>query len=217
ERNRPVMMPPGRGGRQWFVSALSRITRPLCPPRGEDIATRRKTVATWPEWTDPPILPTRRVGDDRDDLYTAAGETIELVVQLADEHGVGLEGVSLRITAWPYRKNYDVTATLEVPGGRSFVTIARVDAWPPDPHMNTRARRQPGCGHLPIEIDGHHAHRFDDNSRLGREAFGAQNLPLAAPINGRLESFRDFLRVVTDEFKVDGLDQLDPQDWTVML
>ena len=139
------------------------------------------------------------------------------MVPLADKHGIGLEGVNIRITAWPYRKNYDVTATLEVPGGRSFVAIARVDAWPPDPHMNVRARGHPGCRHLPNEVIGHHVHRFEDNARLGREAFGAGNLPLAAPVNGRLESFRDFLQILSDEFRIDGLDQLSPPDWTVMI
>jgi len=83
--------------------------------------------------------------------------------------------------------------------------------------MNTRARGHPGCGHIPLEIDGHHVHRFEDNAKLGREAFGAGNLPLAVPVNGRLESFRDFMRVVGEEFKIDGLDQLDPPDWTVLI
>jgi hypothetical protein len=183
----------------------------VVPTSWRDIANCRKTIATWADWSDPPVLPSRHVGDDRD-VHTVAGETIELKVQLADENGVGLEGVQLRITAWPYRRNRDLTATLEVPGGRSFVT-----AWPPDPHMNLRARAHPGCGHLPREISGHHVHRFDDNVRLGRDAFGPGNLPLAAPVNGRLESFRDFIRVLSDEFKIDGLDQLNPPDWTVMI
>lgn len=97
------------------------------------------------------------------------------------------------------------------------MTIARVDAWPPDPHTNYRARRQPGCGHIPLEINGHHIHRFEDNAKLGREAFGAGNLPLAVPVNDRLQSFRDFLRVVGNEFNIDGLEKLDSPDWTVML
>lgn len=140
-----------------------------------------------------------------------------MVIPLADEHGIGLEGVNLRLTAWPYRPQQDVTATLEVPGGRNFVVIGRIDAWPPDPHMNARARGHPACGHLPLKIDGSHVHRFADNAALGREAFGAANLPLAAPVNGRLQSFRDFLRICGEEFNIDGLDQLDPPDWTVMI
>jgi hypothetical protein len=33
-------------------------------------------------------------------------------IPLADEHGVGLEGVRLHLTAWPYRKLEDLTAVL---------------------------------------------------------------------------------------------------------
>jgi hypothetical protein len=86
--------------------------------------------------------------------------------------------------------------------------------------MNARARGHPGCSHIPRQIVGHHIHRFEDNAKLGREAFGAGrdgNLPLAVPVNGRLESFRDFLRLVGQEFNIEGLDRLDPPDWTVMI
>src|SRR5665213_8778 len=135
----------------------------VAPSHWRDIAKQRKSIAVWPDWSDPPVLPARRVGDDRDDVHTVAGEGIELLVPLADEHGVGLEGVNLRLTAWPYRREYDITGTLEVPGGRSSIAIARVDGWPADPHLNLRARGHPGCGHIPLEINGHHVHRFDDN------------------------------------------------------
>jgi hypothetical protein len=149
------------------------------PASWRTIAEQRKTVGmVWSEWSDPPVLPSRRVGDDKDDLRTVAGETIELLVPLADAAGVGLEGVNLRVTAWPFRKQYDVTATLEVPGGRNFVAIGRVDGWPPDPHMNVQARGHPGCRHLPLEISGHHVHRFHDNAKLGRDAFGRGTYPL---------------------------------------
>ncbi len=189
----------------------------VVPSQWGIIAKQKKTVAIWPEWSAPPELPSRHVGDDKDDLRTASAETIQMIVPLADEVGVGLEGVSLRITAWPFRRLYDITATLEVPGGRNFVAIARLDGWPPDPHMNARARNHPAFGHLPRVLDGHHVHRFEDNAKLGREAFGPQNLPLAAPVTTRLESYRDFLRVLSEEFKIDGLDQLAPPDWTVMI
>jgi hypothetical protein len=181
----------------------------VVPSSWRDIAAQRKTVEVWPQWTDPPALPSRKIGDARDDLRTVAGETIELLVPLSDENGVGLEGVNLRITAWPYRPHHDITATLEISGGRSYVTIARVDGWPADPHMKTRARGHPGCGHIPREIEGHHVHRFQDNAKLGREAFGAGrdgNLPLAVPVNGSLKSFRDYLRVVGEEFNIEGLE-----------
>lgn len=189
----------------------------VVPSEWREIAIQKKVVAVWPQWTDPPVLPARRVGEDRNDVHTVAAETIELSVLLANEDGIGLEGVNLRIIAWPYKKHHDVTAILEVPGGRSSVAIARLDAWPPDPHMNTRARARPGFRHIPREVIGHHVHRFADNAKLGRDAFGPGNLPLAVPVEGRLESFRDFLRIVGEEFNIEGLDQLDPPDWTVMI
>jgi hypothetical protein len=130
---------------------------------------------------------------------------------LARRSGAGLEGVRLRLTAWPFRKEYDVTATLEVEGGRSFVTIGRVDAWPSDPHINSIARKHSALRHLPAQIDGHHVHRFGDNALLGRGAFAPMsNLPVAAPIEDRLQSFRDFLRIVGREFRIDGLSEFTP-------
>jgi hypothetical protein len=66
--------------------------------------------------------------------------------------------------------------------------------------MNVRARNYPGLRHLPPEVGQHHVHRFDDNAKLGIDGFGVENLPLAAPITDRLESFRDFLRVLSVEF-----------------
>jgi hypothetical protein len=71
--------------------------------------------------------------------------------------------------------------------------------------------------HLPPEVGQHHVHRFDDNAKLGRDAFGSANLPLAAQITDRLESYRDFLRVVGTEFNIEGLDQLQPPDWSDLL
>ena len=188
------------------------------PDAWRKIAEQPKTIATWPEWSEVEPLPTgRNVTTSRNELHTAAAETIEMIVLLADADGVGLQGVRLRLTAWPYRRMHDVTAVLEAPGGRVTVAIARLDAWPPDPHMNVRARNHPGLGHLPAGIDGHHIHRFEDNAKLGMDAFGAGNLPLAAQVTSRLESFRDFLRILSDEFKIDGVDQLDPPNWTVMI
>jgi hypothetical protein len=188
--------------------------RPV-PERWQQIARAKKTIQTWPEWSAPPQPPAKRTS--RDDLNTAAAEPIELTVPLADEHGVGLEGVRLVIIAWPYRKLEDITAVLQVTGGRSFTVVARLDAWAPDPHLNVRARNYPGLGHLPPEVGQHHVHRFKDNAKLGLDAFGAENLPLAAQVTDRLESYRDFLRVVGAEFNIEGLDQLEPPDWSGLI
>jgi hypothetical protein len=137
-----------------------------------------------------------------------------MVIPLAQKGGAGLEAVRLRLTVWPFRKEYDVTATLEVEGGRSFVTIARVDGWPPDPHVNGAAKRHPALRHFPAIVEGHHVHRFLDNARLGRAAFAPMsNLPVAAPLGDALQSFRDFARTVEREFRIDGLSGLPPPDW----
>jgi hypothetical protein len=169
----------------------------------------------WPTWSqvDPPTRGPSRRGD----IHTTAAEDIRLVVPLGEAGGPGLEGVRLRLTAWPYKRCRDLTATLEAPGGRSFVAIARLDAWPPDPHLNTQRRRHPALRHLPAEIETHHVHRFEDNARLGLRAF-QENLPIAAPIEGTIESFRDFVRIVGEEFNVEDTDGIEPpESWRDLL
>jgi hypothetical protein len=185
------------------------------PPQWRMIAEMPKELLEWPRWPEvepPPTGP--RVITRRDRLHTAAGETVSMVIALGQQGGAGLEAVRLRLIAWPFRKEYDVTATLEVEGGRSFLTIARVDGWPPDPHVNGLARRHAALRHLPAIVEGHHVHRFLDNARLGREAFAPMgNLPVAAPLDDDLQSFRDFARIVEREFRIDGLSKLTPPDW----
>ena len=85
--------------------------------------------------------------------------------------------------------------------------------------MNVRARKHSGLKHLPAVIEGHHVHRFAENARLGLAAFApTANLPAAAPIRGTLQSFRDFVRVVSSEFHIDGLDNFDaPESWRTLL
>lgn len=113
---------------------------------------------------------------------------------------------------------HEVTATLEVSGHRSrFVNIARLDAWPADPHLNVKIRRHHGLQHLPPMIDGSHVHRFEDNARLGITAFHPySNLPAATP-TPKLTSFRDFLRIVGEEFGIDGLPGIDPPNWQELI
>jgi hypothetical protein len=185
------------------------------PTAWQHVAEMPKEMLAWPSWPDLDPPPTgRRVVTRRDQLNTTAGETVSLVIPLAESGGAGLEAVRLRLTAWPFRKEYDVTATLEVEGGRSFVTIARIDGWPPDPHINVLARRHPALRHLPAIVEGHHVHRFVDNARLGLGSFAPLgNLPIAAPLDGSLQSFRDFARIVEREFRIDGLAKFTPPDW----
>jgi hypothetical protein len=196
--------------------AISEVILPLdVPAQWRHIAEMPKEMLEWPTWpeVDPPATGPRVI-TRRGQLHTTAGETVSLVIPLAERGGAGLEAVRLRLIVWPFRKEYDVTATLEVEGGRSFVTIARVDAWPPDPHINTVSRRHPALRRLPGMVEGHHIHRFLDNARLGRGAFAPMgNLPVAAPLEDDLRSFRDFGCIVEREFRIDGLSRLIPPNW----
>ncbi len=198
----------------------NRVGTNLVPVKWGQIAAATKTVMGWPVWPDPPpSLRTKKAASVRGELNTNAAELLQVVVLLGDEHGIGLEGVRLRMTAWAFRQLNEVTATLEVEGGRSLVAIARVDCWPADPHLNLRARKVAAL-RLPREINGHHVHRYEDNARIGLSAFGPGpdgNLPAAAPLLERLTSFRDFLRTVASEFRIEGLDKIDPPNWQVMV
>lgn len=195
----------------------------VIPDAWRHIVERKKAFIGWPSWPDVPELPSGpRARLRRDDLHTVSGEITEVLFQLADEAGTGLTGVRLRLKAWAYRRQKDVTATLEVIGSRSFVTVSRVDAWPSDPHRNSyKALGKSGLKHLESEVDGCHVHRFADNAKYGPEAFGPGpegNLPVAVAFPNNLQSFRDFLRSVGTEFNIDGLDEFpSPPTWQVML
>jgi hypothetical protein len=198
-------------------SKLAVVT--VIPSAWREIVQRKKTVLGWPQWPEVAALPTgKNVRTRRDDIHTVSAEITEVVFLLADKEGTGLEGVRLRLKAWAYRRHRDVTGTLEVVGGRSFVTISRIDAWPSDPHHNSfKALKRPGLKAFPVEITGCHVHRFDDNAKYGGQAFGAGpegNLPVARAFPNDLQSFRDFLRSVADEFNIEGLDEFpSPPSW----
>jgi hypothetical protein len=209
----------GCAGGSKLASKKSTAPPIAVPESWRHIAEAPKSILGWPSWSKVVPLPTgSRVKTRAGELHTAAAETTEALFQLADATGVGLEGVRLRLTAWAFRRMSDVTATLEVPGGRAFVTIARVDAWPSSGHMNLTARKHPALRHLPTEIQGCHVHRFADNARFGKAAFAPDgNLPVADEIPDGLQSFRDFLRTVSAEFRVDGIEQFNAPDWQVMI
>lgn len=178
-----------------------------------------KEPISWPTWPMPPSLPSgTAVRARQDQLRSQAAELVEVVFPLAQKAGPGLEGVRLRLKALAYQRERDVTATLEVQGGRSFVTIMRLDAWPSDPHANLRARAHPAMNHVPRIVDGHHLHPFEENARIGLEAFAPEaNLPVAVSI-GPIRSFRDCLRTVSEHFRIEGLIDLQaPESWRSLL
>lgn len=188
-------------------------------PEWQQIVRQRKTIFGWADW---PPVPTLRSGakvkTPKDDIHTQANDQTEALFQLADEHGVSLEGVRLRLSGWAFRRNNDMTATLEAIGGRNFIAISRVDAWPTAPHGNSlKTLKKSGFKDFPWQIPGCHVHRFDDNARYGPEAFGPGpegNLPVAAALPKDLQSFRDFLRCVAYEFNIEGLEEFpSPPGW----
>jgi hypothetical protein len=194
------------------------VKRPIIgkvPDEWAEKAAQQKTLMAWPDWPEvQPLATGPKVVTRRNELRTSAAETIQIVAPLGDSR----EGVRLRIVAWAFQQLREITATLEAEGNRSFVTIARLDGWPVDPHINPVRRNYPSLKQLPSQIAGHHVHRFADNARLGLEAFAPYaNLPVAVPTPDDLESFRDFLRTVAAEFHIDGAENLKPPDWRVML
>lgn len=189
------------------------------PKEWGDIVRQPKSIIGWPIWSDPePLSSGAKIPTRRTELRSQAAEITETLIPLSDVSGVGLEGVRLRLNAWAYRRMHEVTATLEVAGHRSrFVNVARVDAWPADPHYNLSTRHYPALRHYPPVVDGSHVHRFDDNVRLGISAFAPYgNLPVAFP-TAVLTSFRDFLRIVETEFGISGLSQIDPPNWQELI
>jgi hypothetical protein len=186
------------------------------PHAWQHIANVPKTMLQWPTWSEAPPPPARGPSP-RGDINTRAADSIRAIAPLGEVGGPGLEGVRLRLTAWPFRREYDLTATLEAPGGRAFVTIARLDAWPPEPHVNTQTRRHPVLRHQPGIIETHHVHRFKDNARLGMRAF-EENLPVADVLDDEIQSFRDFVRIVGEEFDIEGTGDIKPpESWRGLL
>lgn len=191
------------------------------PERWRDIASVDKEPLTWPDWSHvepPPPPPKGKSSAPRDEFRTSAAQRTQVVIPLAEVNGAGIESARLRITAWPRERNFDVTATLEIEGGRGFITIARVDAWPPDPHDNTRRDICRRLG-IPVTVEEHHVHRFDDNACIGREAFHPfGNLPIARPISEATLSFKKFMAIVETEFRISGIrDFPSPPNWGALL
>jgi hypothetical protein len=95
-----------------------------------------------------------------------------------------------------------------------YAPSGRVDVGRRRPSVNSAYRDhsgarnlQRGC-HLPFAMIG-----------PGRYAFEPQqNLPLAVPVEGELRSFRDFLRTVAHEFRIDGIKDIDPPgSWRLLI
>ena len=186
-----------------------RFPAPEVPQAWREVASVEKEPIGWPEWSTPEAPAVPKDGrTPRGELRSTAGARIEVVIPLAKVGGAGIEGARLRLLAHADRREWEVTATLEVEGGRSFVCIARVDAWPPDPHKTVHRELCRRLG-IPSEVESHHVHRFEDNALRGLEAF-RNGMPLARPIEGGNMSFRRFMEIVCAEFHVTGLEEFPP-------
>jgi hypothetical protein len=121
---------------------------------------------------------------------------LEAVVRLRSE-GVSLEGLRLRANASIDFYDRDITMQLELLRWSSKFHLTRADFRPFSMHQNNRRELK----HLPRRIEAcvTHIHRFEDNVRLGVDAFRSvkiDNLPAAAPVEPAPGSVRDFLSVV---------------------
>ena len=193
---------------------ISRATKSTdVPERWREIAQRQKAIVGWPDWPDvelPPPPPKGRPVEQFGMLRTQSGKPSSVVFSLETTDGVGIEGARLRITAWPFLKCDDVTATLEILTDRGWINIARLDAWPRNLHRNSReVARRSG---VPTEVVGCHVHRFAENASFGPEAF-TDNLPVARPLDGVTRSFREFLAIVEREFCVEIGEFPAPPGW----
>lgn len=143
-------------------------------------------------------------------MKSKAAEQIQLLVQLEDEHGVVLEGVRLRLTAWADQPMVDIVAIFEILSSERWMCASRVDFVPQAPHSNKHWRKL----RLPADVNGSHIHSFEDNAKLGRLAFTAsENLPAARPLGEEPNSLRDIFRVVGEAFKIEKLNALPMPEW----
>ncbi|CDZ25679.1 hypothetical protein [Neorhizobium galegae] len=168
-----------------------------------------KSVFDWPTWEFLQV-----VYDNRDkgipSLKSKSAQRIQLLVQLADKHDIALEGVRVRFCAWADRPMEDITVTFEVLHAERWTCISRIDFHPYGPHSN-RYWRKFG---LAADVNGSHIHSYDDNVRLGTDAFTALgNLPNASPLDEEPGSFREICQVVGRSFNIKECDNLPMPEW----
>lgn len=110
---------------------------------------------------------------------------------------VTIGGLRLRANSPLEFYDRDIIVQLELTKWASRFHLVRLDFRPFGAHQNARRELR----HLPrrIEPDVSHAHAFDENARLGLEAFRSikiDNLPAAVPIDPPPRSVRDSFLIV---------------------
>lgn len=155
----------------------------------------QKELAIYPDW--------KRRGRD---------EFVRLVSPL-DIDGVTEEGLRFTMSAHVYTPDRWVTfqieyASLRNPKGSPLV---RFEWRPRTPHNNK------GIG--PVEhrhklITATHAHPFDLNWAHSRGQVRKGSLPIAVPIEHKMETYKDALAFVEKYFRINGVKEILEPPWT---
>ncbi|MCC2610384.1 hypothetical protein [Neorhizobium petrolearium] len=154
------------------------------------------------------------VYDNRDaakpSLKSRSAQRMQLLVQLADNYDIALEGVRVRFYVWADRPMEDITVIFEVLHLERWTVITRIDFLPYGPHINKHWRK---FG-LPPDVNGSHIHSYKDNVKLGSEAFtAAGNLPNGVPLDDEPKSFREICRLVGQKLRIEGCENLPMPEW----
>lgn len=161
--------------------------------RWQSLHDSPKTIFGWPDWRD--LKKPKNDGS----LLSNIAQRASLQVSLADQDGLNLEDIQLRITIWKGRPNEDVTCTLEA-SDNNWTCISRMDFWSNSPHINPDWRTVPN---LPPKVGDTHYHRFKENKIIGTESFKPNgNLRAAINFDTEPRSFRDILRLIEDEWNI---------------
>lgn len=158
-----------------------------------------KQMFTWPiseDWVD--------VRAERE-LFS----TLQLNLGLADEDGVSIGGLSL-VLSFDGQGGQNGGAVLRY-CDRSNWHLGRFDFGAAESHSNRRALSM-GCSGIPQLVRGAHCHPFGLNERLGIDAFRATSgcPPAATAIDDDPPSFRQRMRLVSQEFSIRGLEDIPP-------
>ncbi len=128
-----------------------------------------------------------------------------------DIDGVTIEGLELRAGAGQSLPDRAVRFHLQYHPARSpCIPLCRIEWRPVSPHTNPNQ----GPEHLRLlRIVGSHIHGFEMNYLEDEGRMRGKNLPIAEPIDPDPSSFRDLVDVVAAEFRINGMEQIEPPPW----
>lgn len=128
-----------------------------------------------------------------------------------DVGGITTEGLIFRIQGLLAIPNRSITFQLEAEGLRAkTAALSRLEWKPIKPHNNKglgpvewRFRDQPGT----------HLHGFMMNWSENERFVKKLNLPIALPVAAEPKSFADALALAGEEFRISGLELIEPPQW----